>query len=104
MTGKFFAKRCYKALLEVPAGKVTTYREIAHFLGTRAYRAVGNAMNKNPCAPVVPCHRVVKSDGLVGGYAGGVAQKIKLLKDEGIQVRNGRVVDFQEKLYTFKRK
>ena len=55
-----FSERCYKLLLKVPKGKVTTYRDLAHALDTKAYRAVGQAMNRNPRAPIVPCHRVGK--------------------------------------------
>ena len=62
-------------LMEVPKGKVTTYRELAHALGTKAYRAVGQAMNRNPQLVSVPCHRVIKSNGEVGGYALGIDRK-----------------------------
>ena len=78
--------------MEVPKGKVTTYRELAHALGTKAYRAVGQAMNRNPQLVSVPCHRVIKSNGEVGGYALGVDRKKELLKMEGVQVEaNGRI-------------
>ena len=79
-------------LMEVPKGKVTTYRELAHALGTKAYRAVGQAMNRNPELVSVPCHRVIKSNGEVGGYALGTVRKKELLKMEGVQVEaNGRI-------------
>ena len=79
-------------LMEVPKGKVTTYRELAHALGTKAYRAVGQAMNRNPHLMKVPCHRVIKSNGEVGGYALGIDRKKELLKMEGVQVEaNGRI-------------
>ncbi len=79
-------------LMEVPKGKVTTYRELAHALGTKAYRAVGQAMNRNPQLVSVPCHRVIKSNGEVGGYALGIDRKKELLKMEGVQVEsNGRI-------------
>jgi methylated-DNA-[protein]-cysteine S-methyltransferase len=96
-----FSHNCYDLLKKVPAGRVTTYRELAHALGTKAYRAVGQAMNKNPYAPKVPCHRVISSDGSLGGFAGGKAKKIALLKKEGVVVNNGRVVDWKTKLYRF---
>jgi methylated-DNA-[protein]-cysteine S-methyltransferase len=57
---KSFNERCYEVLVRVPKGKIITYGEIAKQLKSKAYRAVGNAMNKNPYAPKVPCHRVVK--------------------------------------------
>ena len=79
-------------LMEVPKGKVTTYRELAHALGTKAYRAVGQAMNRNPQLVSVPCHRVIKSNGAVGGYALGIDRKKELLRMEGVQVEaNGRI-------------
>ena len=78
--------------MEVPKGKVTTYRELAHALGTKAYRAVGQAMNRNPELVSVPCHRVIKSIGEGGGYALGTVRKKELLKMEGVQVEaNGRI-------------
>lgn len=96
-----FADRCYRLLERVPAGKVTTYKEIARALGRNASRAVGNAMNRNPNAPRVPCHRVVRSDGKVGGYAFGQQRKIDLLRQEGVVVADGRIVDFSSLLFRF---
>ena len=96
-----FNESCYKILKRVPAGKVTTYKELARALGSEAYRAVGNAMNKNPYAPVVPCHRVVKSDGSLGGFARGSRKKTELLSREGVTISKGRVIDFEEKLFRF---
>ena len=83
---KTFDQRCYDLLLQIPKGKVTTYREIAHALGSKAYRVVGQAMNRNPNLVKVPCHRVVKSNGEFGGYAGGLSRKIELLIQEGVDV------------------
>jgi len=81
----------------IPKGKVSTYREIAKFIGKpNAFRAVGNTCNKNPNAPRVPCHRVVKSDGRVGGYAFGEKKKILLLQNEGIKVKKGRILNFED--------
>jgi methylated-DNA-[protein]-cysteine S-methyltransferase len=94
-----FEEKCYMILKKVPKGKVTTYKEIANALGTKAYRAVGNAMNKNPYAPKVPCHRVVNSDGRIGGFAFGVKKKIKMLKAEGVKVSKRKVVDFEKKMF-----
>ena len=99
---KSFTECCYEILREVPRGKVTTYREIARALRSKAYRAVGNAMNKNPHAPKVPCHRVVKTDGSVGGFASGTKNKISMLKGEGIEVVDGNI-DLGKYLYKFKR-
>lgn len=98
---KSFNERCYILLKRVPKGKVTTYKSIAHALGTRAYRAVGNAMNKNPYAPEVPCHRVVGSDGSLVGFASGLAAKKRLLELEGITITNNKIdLSLYEHIFT----
>lgn len=95
MKDKNFSQRCYKLLCQVPKGQVTTYKDLALKLNSKAYRAVGNAMNRNPDAPKVPCHRVIKSNGEVGGYAHGTEKKIKILRKEGIEIKDGRVVNLK---------
>jgi len=99
---KSFSARCYALLRRVPPGRVTTYRELAKALGSQAYRAVGNALRRNPYAPKVPCHRVVKSDGRLGGFAHGQGRKASLLRQEGIMIKNSRIMDFARRLYRFK--
>ena len=89
--GMTFNEQVWAVCARVPKGKVTTYAAIARKLGTKAYRAVGNAMNKNPHAPRVPCHRVVGSDGSLTGFASGVEKKKRLLKAEGVAFVNGKV-------------
>jgi len=96
-----FTEQCYILLKKVPKGKVTTYKELAHALGTNAYRAVGTAMKKNQNAPKIPCHRVVNSNGLLGGYAFGINKKIQILKKEGIQITQGKIDNFNEVLFKF---
>jgi len=91
MKYKSFNEKCYQILKKVPKGKVTTYKSLAKALNTKAYRAVGNAMNKNPYAPKVPCHRVILSDGQIGGYATGTKNKIKMLKTEGVEIKDNKV-------------
>ncbi len=91
MKTKSFNERCYEVLRKVPKGKVTTYKEIARALHTKAYRAVGNAMNKNPYSPKVPCHRVVKSNRDIGGFASGTKKKTTMLKKEGVVVFKGKI-------------
>ncbi len=91
-----FTEKVYDQLKQVPKGKVTTYKKLAEQLGTKAYRAVGSALKNNPYAPIVPCHRVVRSDGKVGGFMGKmtgeeVAKKIVLLRNEGVEVLGGKV-------------
>lgn len=99
-----FAEEVYLALRLVPKGKVTTYKTLAKKIGTKAYRAVGTALKNNPYAPDVPCHRVVRSDGSVGGFMGKVSgkeieKKIALLNSEGVEVVNDMVVNFQNILF-----
>ena len=70
-----------------------TYKQVAGAIGHRgAFRAVGNALNKNPDIKHIPCHRVIKSDGNVGGYRKGVKKKLSLLKEEGVLFKNGKAV------------
>ncbi len=102
MSKKSFSERCYELLKKVPKGKITTYKEIARALKTKAYRAVGNAMNKNPYAPKVACHRVVNSNGEVGGFESGTKKKIEMLKREGIKIKNNKIENFGEVVYRFK--
>lgn len=100
-----FKKKVYSLCSKIPSGKVTTYKLIALALNTKAYRAVGAALRCNPFAPTVPCHRVVASDGSLGGYQGKMnsPKKIALLKKEGISVKNGKIENFDEKLFSFVR-
>jgi O-6-methylguanine DNA methyltransferase len=80
-----FQQAVWKACLRIPAGQTRSYKWIAEQIGKPgAVRAVGSALGKNPFAPVVPCHRVIKSDGTLGGFSapGGLKAKLKLLKKE----------------------
>ncbi|MDR1784177.1 MAG: MGMT family protein [Endomicrobium sp.] len=80
-----FYVNVWKACFETPAGKTSTYLQIAKKIGTpKAVRAVGVALSRNPFAPIIPCHRVIRSDGKIGVYSstGGVKRKMKMLKYE----------------------
>ena len=89
---KTFSNKCYQILKTIPKGKVTTYKAVAQALKSKAYRAVGNAMNKNPHdTKIYPCHRVINLDGKLGGYAHGTEEKIKRLKEEGIIIENNKI-------------
>ena len=95
-------KKIYKKLLEVPKGKITTYGDLAKAVGMKnGQRAVGKIMNKNPFPVIIPCHRVVKSDGKVGGYAYGEEIKSSMLTLEGIQIKNGKILDLENRIYRF---
>lgn len=95
-----FAEKVWKAMSRIPKGRVSTYQSIARAVGSpQSARAVGNACNQNPYAPRIPCHRVVKSNGALGGFADGPQKKIMRLKREGIQIKKGRVVDFSKRFF-----
>ena len=90
LKGTKFQKRVWKELLKIPFGETRSYKEIAISIGNpNSYRAVANACAKNPYAPIVPCHRVVRSDGNLGGYSakGGIKKKAELLRMESQNVR-----------------
>lgn len=92
-------EKVYELLRQIPKGSVTTYGEIACKLKTKAFRAVGKIVGQNRDIPATPCHRVVRADGGISGYAFGVNKKIALLKKEGVSVKNGKIVNFKEKFY-----
>ncbi len=86
LKGTKFQQKVWKFLKTIPKGKVKTYKEVAIGINKpKAVRAVANACGRNPYAPKIPCHRVIRSDGKLGGYSapGGLKTKKKLLKKEG---------------------
>jgi methylated-DNA-[protein]-cysteine S-methyltransferase len=89
-----FENRVYTLCKKITKGQVMTYGEMAKILKSSP-RAVGQALKNNPYAPVVPCHRVIKSDGTLGGYNGVMhsKKKLKMLKSEGITFKNGIIVE-----------
>jgi len=91
----------FRLTKQIPQGNVSTYGAIAKALGRESLaRAVGRTLGKNQNPAEVPCHRVVHSDGRLGGFRWGAAQKIGLLKKEGVGVRKGRIIDFKKGLFT----
>ena len=95
-------QRVFKKLLEIPKGQITTYGELSKAVGLKnGQRVIGKIMNKNPYPVIIPCHRVVMSTGKIGGYAYGVHIKTKLLNDEGIEIKNGKILDLENKIYRF---
>ena len=95
-------QQVYKKLTEVPQGKVTSYGELAKAVGLKnGQRIIGQIMKKNPYPMIIPCHRVVKSDGKVGGYAYGGDIKINMLQKEGIKIHDGKILDWNKKYYKF---
>src|SRR5919108_1133209 len=87
----------YDLVSHIPSGKVVTYGQLAALLGnSRAARGIGKVLNQNPRPIIVPCHRVVCSDGHVGGYMYGKDRKITLLLKEGIPIDNDKIKDFEK--------
>ncbi|MEE8379200.1 MAG: MGMT family protein [Gammaproteobacteria bacterium] len=101
MSKNTFNERCYELLKLIPEGKVTTYKEMANALNTKAWRAVGSAMAKNKFLYTIPCHRVVRSDGSIGQYALGEDKKMDILIKEGVTVTNGKVKDLEKFMHKF---
>lgn len=101
-----FSGKVYRLCERIPEGKVSSYKILAEKLDTKAYRAIGQALKRNPHAPTVPCHRIVSSSGSIGGFNGKISgeeikKKIKLLENEGVKVKDNKVVDFERRLFRF---
>ena len=96
-----FENKVYEKLLQVPKGKVTTYSELAKAVGLKnGQRSIGRIMHKNPFPVIIPCHRVILSNGKIGGYAWGEKIKANMLSNEGIKIKNGKILD-SDKIYRF---
>ncbi len=99
MSGKNFTEDVYEIVKKIPKGKVMIYSDVAKAIGKpKSARAVGNALGRNKNLVVIPCHRVLRSDGSLGGYAGGIKKKISLLQEEGVICKNKKV-DLEKFLY-----
>ena len=87
-----FSDKIYKLCRKIPKGKVTTYGVLGRKLGGKGqiYRAVGRALNKNSYSSV-PCHRIISSSGKLGGFSRGLKNKIRLLRQEGIEIKNNKI-------------
>ncbi len=97
-----FREKVLTAVQLVPRGRVTTYGELARFLGQpKAARAVGQALKRNPRLEIIPCHRVVRADGSLGGYVAGLERKKSLLIKEGVKIRGNKIVNFKKFLFQF---
>ena len=96
------SRKVYRKLLQVPKGRITTYGELAKAVGLKnGQRAIGMIMKNNPFPVIVPCHRVVKSDGKIGGYVYGETVKSRMLTNEGIKIIDGKIIDFEKKKFYF---
>lgn len=99
-----FQQRVYDAVRKIPEGRVATYGYVASVIGCGSARAIGQALRKNPFAPQVPCHRVIQSDGTIGGFTGQksgpeIQRKMRLLKNEGVLFDpSGKLKDYSRLL------
>ena len=88
-----FSEKVYTVVKQIPRGQTLSYQQVAHMAGNeKAYRAVGNILDKN-YDPSIPCHRVIRTDGKLGQYNRGTQTKERLLRKEGVPIKNGRVVE-----------
>ena len=95
-------KKIYKKLLTVPHGKITTYNELSKSIGLEnGQRLVGQIMKKNPFPVIIPCHRVIKSNGDIGGYLFGIDMKKNMLRKEGICIIKNKIDNFKDVFFTF---
>jgi len=95
-------KKIYKKLLTVPHGKITTYNELSKSIGLEnGQRLVGQIMKKNPFPVIIPCHRVIKSNGDIGGYLFGIDIKKNMLRKEGICIIKNKIDNFKDVFFTF---
>ena len=95
-------EKIYRKLLQVPLGYVTTYGDLTKAINLKnGQRTVGQIMKKNPFPIIIPCHRVVKSDGTVGGYAYGIEIKKHMLEKEGLKINNNKISNFKKSLFRF---
>ena len=101
-----FEQQVYDAVSRVPAGRVTTYSSLAQAIHCQSPQAVGQALKRNPFAPEVPCHRVIRADLCLGGYVGEtrgeqIEVKLELLRTEGVEFDSEGQLLTQETLYQF---
>ena len=102
---KNFNEKIYEKLKKVPKWKFISYKELGRAVNSKAYRAVGNAMKNNKDPVNIPCYKVIKSSGEIGDYSsnGGAKKKIKLLKKDGIEIKNNKI-DLNKYGYSFLKK
>ena len=95
-------EKVYKKLLEVPEGKITTYGDLAKAAGIKnGQRVIGRIMHNNPYPGIVPCHRVVKSNGTIGGYAYGEKIKKNMLTREGVKISKDKILEMEKIIHKF---
>lgn len=88
---KTFQKKVLDEVLKIPHGNIKTYKQISKAINSRAYRAVGTAIAKNPLPLIIPCHRVIRSDLKIGNFYGGTQMKKEILENEGIKIKDNKI-------------
>lgn len=97
-----FQKQVYSLIKKISKGRISTYGQIARVLGRpNSARLIGRILSKNPHLIKIPCHRVVKSDGQIGGYKLGIRKKAQLLKKEGIKIQRDKILNFNQIIFKF---
>jgi len=96
-----YIKKLQLLLSQIPKGKITTYKEIGRAMKTKGYRYIGQLLNKNPEPDEYPCYKVVCSNGSLGGYSGGIKDKVQRLRNDGIVIKNGKVFNLESVLFKF---
>ncbi|WP_414470518.1 MGMT family protein [Methanobacterium sp. ACI-7] len=86
-----FQEKVLLEVMKIPKGEVKTYKQISEAINSKAYRAVGTAIGKNPLPLIIPCHRVIRSDFNIGGFFGGTKMKKEILENEGICIENEKI-------------
>lgn len=95
-----FQKRVYSLIKKIPKGRISTYGQIAKVLGCPdSARLIGRILNQNPQLIKIPCHRVVRSDGQIGGYKLGIKKKKSLLQKEGIKIKGNEILNFNKLMF-----
>lgn len=96
-----FQQKVYNALLLIPKGKVTTYKLLWDSIGCKSAQAIGQALTRNPHAPKVPCHRVIRTDGYIGWYAFWISEKRRILSEEWVFFDTEDMLISSENIYSF---
>lgn len=100
MNDMLIKTKCYQLLAQIPFGKVTTYKIIADLIGVKSYRYIGRIIGQNSNLIIIPCHRVVLSSGGLGGFNLGLEAKRELLIKENIPIKNDKICNFKDFVFT----
>jgi len=98
-------KEVYDLVKQIPYGKISTYKELGKSLNSKAYQAIGQILKNNKNPELIPCYKIIKSNGEIGGYSGSnlenIKKKIQKLEKEGIKIKNNKIINFKKVLFKF---